>query len=163
MLANFRKQNPEASATELREIVQRYIADRSVFEDLPTKNLNTWLNDNALARVIKDEPSPEQAAAKAAERAALKEQLKQTMARGLDDRIESIVTTRLLEYKTPYDKQLGDCTGAECERLSRRFGSFFAELSKRINRSEIVRAHLTESELQAIALTHRLIGEKAAR
>lgn len=163
MLASFRKQHPDADAAELRRIAQQHIAERSEFEDLATKNFNMWCVEGHLARAIKDEPSPEEAAAKTAERAALKEQLLQAVERADAERIESIVTIRLLEYETPYGKKLGDCTGAECERLSRRYGSFFAELSKRITRSEMVRAHLTESELQAIALTHRLIGEKAAR
>lgn len=163
MLARFRTDNPTASAIELREIARQYIAERAVFEDIAVNNLNTYLIEKALAREIKEQPSPDVEREKAAERAAMKEQLVQAMARADEERIEAIVTVRLLEYETPYGKPLGDCTGAECARLSRRFGGFFAELSKRITRAETVRAHLTENELQAIARTHRLIGEKATR
>jgi hypothetical protein len=163
MLASFRRQHPDADAVELRRIAQQHIAERAEFEDIATKNFAMWCIEGHLARAIKDEPSPEEAAAKAAERNAQKEQLAAAIARADAERIDAIVTIRLLEYETPYGKKLGDCTGAECERLSRRYGSFFAELSKRITRSEMVRAHLTESELQAIATTHRLIGEKATR
>jgi hypothetical protein len=162
-LANFRKQNPDATSTELREIARQYVVANTVFEDLAANNFTMWLVDKALARSIKDEPSPEIAREKAAERAALKQQLIEAMGRADEERIETIITVRLLEYETPYGKALGDCTGAECARLSRRYGGFFSELSKRITRAETVRAHLTESELQAIATTHRLIGEKAAR
>jgi hypothetical protein len=161
-LANFRQQHPTADAAELREIARQYILASTVFEDLAANNFTMWLVDKALARTIKDEPR-EIDPTKAAERAALKQQLIESMARADAERIEAEVTIRLLEYETPYGKQLGDCTGAECTRLSRRYGGFFAELGKRITRSEVVRAHLTETELQAIARTHRLIGEKAAR
>jgi hypothetical protein len=163
MLEGFRTDNPKASAIELREIVRQYIAERAVFEDTETNGLNFYLVERDLAREFKDKPSPEYAREKAAARAALREQLVQTIARADEERVEAIVTIRLLEYETTYGKPIGDCTGAECARLSRRYGSFFAELSKRITRSETVRAHLSENELQAIARTHRLIGEKAAR
>lgn len=163
MLDRFRSDNPEVGAIELREIVRQFIVEKNVFKDLAANNLMLYLIDKALRREIKETPLPEIERKKAAERAALKDQLVQTISRADEERIEAIVTTRLLEYETPYGKAIGDCTGAECARLSRRYGGFFAELSKRITRAETVRAHLTETELQAIARTHRLIGEKATR
>jgi len=163
ILASFRERNPDATAAELREIARQYVVENTEFEDIAARTFTLWLVDRALARTITDEKSQSERDVARAERVALKQQLIETMAKADEQRIEVEVTIRLLEYATPYGKQLGDCTGAECTRLSRRYGSFFAELGKRITRSETVRAHLTETELQAIARTHRLIGEKAAR
>lgn len=163
VLASFRERNPDANAAELREIARQYVAENTEFEDIAARNFTMWLVDRALARTITDEKSQSEREVARVEKAALKRQLIETMAKADEQRIEAEVNIRLLEYATPYGKQLGDCTGAECTRLSRRFGSFFAELGKRITRSETVRAHLSETELQAIARTHRLIGEKAAR
>ena len=70
---------------------------------------------------------------------------------------------KLLDLPVPNGKLLGDCTGAECQRLSRRYGAFFAEIGKRLNPHDHVRQHLSEAELQAIARQHRLLGPKADR
>src|SRR6185295_8094433 len=157
------QKHPDSNAAELREIVRQWIIESTEFEDAAARNFIMWLVDKALARTIADEKPESEREQARAERIALKRQLVETLAKADEQRIEAEVNIRLLEYATPYGKQLGDCTGAECTRLSRRYGSFFAELGKRITRSETVRAHLTEVELQAIARTHRLIGEKAAR
>lgn len=161
-LARLREENPGADAAKLREAARQYLLEKSEFKDQASRDFNFWCVEKTLFREIK-EPKPEPAQEIAAQRIALKEQITRTMAQNHEKIIEAEVAIRLLEYQTTYGKLLGDCTGAECERLSRRYGDFFFELAKRLNRSETVRAHLTEVELQAIARTHRLIGEKAAR
>lgn len=165
ILAGFRQQNPEATAAELREIAQQYILENTEFENIATRNFTMWLVDRSLSREIKEVPLSDPAASKKAreERESARQRLLETLASNDEKRIENEIKIRMLEYQTTYGKALGDCTGAECDRLSRRYGDFFFELAKRITRSETVRAHLTEIELQAIARTHRLIGEKATR
>lgn len=157
MLANFRAQS--ASAAEVRELAHNHILANSEFEDEATRAFNMWSVDGWLALKVKD-PKPE-AERRATE--AVREQITETLRQGFEQKVEAEATIRLLEYLTPYGKAIGDCTGAECQRLSRRFGSFFSELAKRITRGEMVRAHLSEAELQEIAKTHRLIGPRAMR
>lgn len=165
ILAGFRQQHPKATAPELREIARQYILENTEFESAAPRNFTMWLVDRSLAREIKEAPLSDPAASEQArqERASARQRLMETLASNDEKRIENEVQIRMLEYQTTYGKALGDCTGAECDRLSRRYGDFFFELAKRITRSETVRAHLTEVELQAIARTHRLIGEKATR
>jgi hypothetical protein len=151
-LARLRKESPDVSAAELREIARHYVIDH------PSSNFTMWLVE-ALAQVIRDKPSQE----KAAERAARGKQLIATMAEAHEEIVEIQASIRLLEWVTPYGRPLSECTGAECKRLSRRFGSFFDELSKRLTPGETVGAHFPEAALQAIARTHRLIGERATR
>jgi hypothetical protein len=79
------------------------------------------------------------------------------IAKADEERVERIVSVRLLEYQTTYGKTLGDCTGAECKRLGRQYGGFFTEVAKRLTPGQRVRNHLTELELQGIATTHRLV------
>jgi hypothetical protein len=162
-LAGIRHENPNASPNELREIARQYVIENSEFEHQASRDFTLWLVDKALLHEIK-EPKPEaKPEVIRAERAALKARLTKTMQQYHETLIADEVKIRLLEYETTYGKALGDCTGAECERLSRRYGDFFFELAKRLTRSETVRAHLSEVEVQAIARSHRLIGEKAAR
>lgn len=167
-LAILREDNPKASAAELRLIAHQWILDRVVFEDEDTRVFVMGLVDGDLHRRIKDpSPTPAQREISRVERTTLRqktvETLKQKDEQRIEAKVEAEITIRMLDYQTTYGKALGDCTGAECDRLSRRYGDFFFELAKRITRSETVRAHLTEEELRAIAKTHRLIGEKATR
>jgi hypothetical protein len=165
-LARLRTENPDATAVELREVAWHYILE-NFCKSVAARNFTRWMLEPGLFRNIKEPPPPaaEQERARA-QRIEQERQITETIARGHERKvIEAAIdlNIHMLEYETPYGKQLGDCTGAECDRLSRRYGDFFAELAKRITRSETVRAHLSETELQAIARTHRLIGEKAAR
>jgi hypothetical protein len=163
ILARFREENPNASPNELREIARQYVIENSEFEDQASRDFTLWLVDKALLHEVK-EPKPEgKPEVIRAQRSALQARLTETMQQNHEKVIAEEVKIRLLEYETTYGKALGDCTGAECERLSRRYGDFFFELAKRLTRSETVRAHLSEVELQAIARSHRLIGDKAVR
>jgi hypothetical protein len=161
-LAGFRKDNPNASPNELRDIARQYVIEHTDFDDQASRDFTLWLVDKALLHEIR-EPKPEGKSEVIRARSALQAGLTRTMQANHEKVIAAEVKVRLLEYETTYGKALGDCTGAECERLSRRYGDFFFELAKRLTRSETVRAHLSEVELQAIARSHRLIGEKAVR
>jgi hypothetical protein len=108
--------------------------------------LSEWLRAN----VIPVEKKPRR---KRPETAAIVEQIEKAD----QERIEQIAGLRLLEYLTTYGKTLGDCTGAECQRLGRQYGGFFAEVATRLTPGQHVRNHLSELELQGIALAHRLI------
>jgi hypothetical protein len=161
MLASFR--SPTVSAAEVRELVHNHILANAEFEDEAERAFVMWLVDDALARKVKDpKPAPERRAAKAKAEAE-KQHIGESLRRGFEDRIETEVTIRLLEYVTPYGKPLAECTGAECKRLGRRFGSFFGELGDRLTPGETVGAHFPEAALQAIAETHRLVGPRSTR
>ena len=168
-----RAEEPNANTDE---IAQRYMAavrEHSLFDDmfweiLVLDPLEEWLRANVVApapvRLVpppaqppRRNKAPEERARATAETRALVTQIAAKDA----ERIELVVAIRLLEYKTTYGKTLGDCTGAECARLSRHYGAFFAEIARRINPADRVRNHLSELELQGIARVHRLIGPGA--
>jgi hypothetical protein len=138
------------------QICGRYLSrvrDAVVFEDpqdeaLVLGPLAEWLRANVIP--ISKKPRRE---ARAEATGTVVEQI----ARADHERVERIVSVRLLEYQTTYGKALGDCTGAECKRLGRQYGGFFAEVGKRLTPGQRVRNHLSELELQGIAATHRLI------
>lgn len=173
-IARLRAQYPGENDDAIRERYKQHVCERAMFDDSAIKRLvmaplDEWLKsvlDKAPpATPLPAAPAPkpkrsktveEREQARAATNAIVGE-----IAKRDEKRIEREVTIRLLEYQTTYEKPLGDCTGAECRRLSIRYGVFFAEIAKRLRPSDHVRHHLTEAELQAIAVTHRLIGPKA--
>jgi hypothetical protein len=169
-----RAAEPNADADEicrqyLVAIREHTIFDEGKWEILALTPIEEWLRATVIAARPLAPPkdrtpprprpprTPEQVAARAAET----KHLVDTIGAGVERMIEAEVAMRLLEYETTYGKKLGDCTGAECGRLSRNYGSFFAEVAKRLNPSDRVRNHLSELELQAIARTYRLIGPGA--
>lgn len=135
---------------------ERYVArvrDAAVFDDAQAElfalgPLTEWLR----ATVVPVRQKPRRGG-RAEATGTVVEQITQAD----QERIERIVSVRLLEYQTTYGKALGDCTGAECKRLGKQYGGFFAEVAKRITPGQRVRNHLTELELQGIATTHRLV------
>jgi hypothetical protein len=157
MLASFR--SPTASAAEVRELVHNHIIEVSEFENEAERAFVLWLCDSDLARRVKD---PKSARAKA-EAEAVKQQVTAALQRGHEELVETEATRRLLDWLTPYGRPLWQCTGAECARLGRRLGGFFAELAKRLTPGETVGAHFSESGLQEFAKPYRLIGPRATR
>jgi hypothetical protein len=160
-LAGFR--SPTASAAEVRELVQNHILSVSEFENEEERAFVMWFVASDLARKVKDpKPEPDRRAAKA-EAEAAKQGVVEILGRRDEERIETEATARLLEWVTPYNRPLKDCTGAECARLGRRLGGFFAELAKRLTPGETVGAHFSEFALQEFAKPYRLIGPRATR
>lgn len=159
---------PTASAEDIGEHYKRHLRVNTVFdgpavEALAMQPLEEWLRDNVVEGGTTRRPRAPRSPEEQAQRAQAKEALVATIAEHHEALVEAEVGIRLLEYQTTYGKPLGDCTGAECQRLSLRYGAFFAEVAKRLHRSDHVRQHLTEAELQAIARSHRLIGPTAGR
>lgn len=139
-----------------RKICERYLAhirDVVLFDDAQARAyvigpLTEWLR----AIVVPVSKKPKRGA-----RAEATGTVVAHIAKADEERVERIISVRLLDYQTTYGKTVGDCTGAECKRLGRQYGGFFAEVGKRLTPAQRVRCHLTELELQGIAATHRLI------
>jgi hypothetical protein len=151
---------PDDSPEEICEQYRQHVREKTRFDDLAIEALvmgplDEWLKAN-VGGARRRRAAPERSA-------QAKEMLIGEMAQRHAALVEAEATIRLLEYQTTYGKALGDCTGAECRRLSVRYGDFFAELAKRLRPSDHVGQHLSEAELQAIARTHRLIGPNADR
>lgn len=161
-IRELRREYPLASAAQIRAHYKTWARPQIALE---AEHELMRIVDDWLLRYVPDERparrqrTEEEREAAKEERRALAERIKAAD----DARIEIEVKIRLLEWQTTYGKPLADCTGAECLRLSRRYGPFFAEIAKRLNPSDKVRNHLSETELQAIALAHRLIGPEALR
>jgi hypothetical protein len=157
---------PEAICEHYKKRVRLSVLfDDRAAETLVMRPLEEWLQNNVAGAGTADTKPPRNALTpeQRAEAVETRDALVDQIARKYEELIEAEVTTRLLEYQTTYGKPLGDCTGAECQRLSRRYGAFFAEIGKRLNPHDHVRQHLSEAELQAIARQHRLLGPKADR
>jgi hypothetical protein len=73
-----------------------------------------------------------------------------------DDRIEAIVSVRLLEYQMMNGRALGDLTGAQCRQHADSYGGFLGVLAERLTPRERVRNHFTEVTLQALARQHKV-------
>jgi hypothetical protein len=157
-LTKLRADDPKAT---IDEIVERYlqpIRDNSLFDDAQTElwalgAVELWLRANITpSQPARVRPTPEQ---RQERKARIHKQVAELKAKDTA-RIEAAVKIRLLDWMTTFGQPLGDCTGAQCQRLSRRYGPFFAEVAKRLNPSDHVKNHLTETELQEIARTYRL-------
>jgi hypothetical protein len=170
---HLRIEQPNATADELIRRYMTQVREHSIFDDaaweiLVLDPLEEWLRANvtgapavAIAARKAANGARERTPAERERRAALTKSIVEKIAKEDQQRIEMVVTVRLLEYQTTYGKPLGDCTGSECARLSRRYGAFFAEVAKRLLPAERVRGHLSELELQSIARSYRLIGPGA--
>jgi hypothetical protein len=168
---------PTESAAQIRERYKQQIRDNVLFDDRATEALamgplDEWLAVNVSGTGILPPASASASSPRARREATPQDrkeaaQVKETLVAEIVHEhtavVEAEVSIRLLEYQTTYGKPLADCTGAECRRLSVRYGGFFAELAKRLRPADHVGVHLTEVELQAIARSHRLIGPKADR
>lgn len=162
LVARLRREHPKAPADQIRRLYREHVLDLTAFNDPDVEGwvmvpLDAWLLIN-----VRDPAAPREPGERAA-RAAEKEALVETIKRGHQRVVEAEAAVRLLEYVLPNGKTIGDCTGLQCQKLSRRHGSFFAELAKRITRGERVRVHLSEVELQEIARNHSVIGPGAYR
>jgi hypothetical protein len=156
-IAKLRKDDPSANAETIRQRYEMHC--RACIEDDQTLALVMPYVIEGLRRDVKDpKPATDRRAAD-----AVKQQIAETLRKGFEEKVEAEATIRLLEWVTPYNRPLSDCTGAECKRLGRRLGSFFTELGNRLTPSETVGAHFPEAALQAIAKVHRLIGPRATR
>lgn len=154
-----RAEFPKANAAQLSELYKARVRELVVFDDAEVEAEIIGIIDDWLSRNVKDTPP------------AARKPLNKTKTRALvhkiaeadEQRIETAIKIRLLDWLTPYGRKLADCTGAECGRLSKRYGPFLGEIAKRLHPRDHVRNHLSERELQAIAATHRLVGPEALR
>lgn len=160
LIKTLQKENPKADRVE---IVKLYIinhvrplcvADDDDVETLIINPMREWVG----AQISMPKPKPatktreERVAAKEANAAMVAE-----IATRDADRIEEIITRRLLEWEVIDGRRLGDLTGADCRNLSERCGVFLHVISDNIPARAKVRNHYTELELQALARHHKLI------
>jgi hypothetical protein len=164
-IGKLRAEYPKATAEQLCELYKKWLIGVVIFDTDDDEAEIMTLIDLALRSLVKDHPAARlpKTPAQRQQAKAQKKALVNKIAAADEQRIETLLTVRLLEYQTTYGKRLADCTGAECKRLSFRYGSFFAEIAKRLSPSDRVGNHLSEPELQAIAKTHRLVGPEAVR
>lgn len=156
---------PKASPAQVRELYKSRLRELVLFDTDAIEFEVMTIVDEWLLRHVTD-PAPKSTRSTPEQRQARKRDrdVLVTKIRAADEqRIETAIKVRLLEWMTPYGKKLRDCTGAECLRLSRRCGPFFGEIAKRLAPRDHVGNHLSERELEAIAMTHRLIGPDALR
>jgi hypothetical protein len=154
-LAELRADHPDTNAARLRALAMIALRPRvdvdegwqSVVFDLMAEGLKVRIFDKRPRRA----PT-----LTAKERQEQRLRIKDEMKRRLDDHIEDAVTVRLLDYVTLIGTPLGDCTGADCKKLSIRERDFYGEIAKRLRPGERVRNHLSEDELQAIHRSCRL-------
>lgn len=156
-----RAEFPKANAAQIAELYKARVRELVVFDDDDIEAEIMGVVDDWLSLNVKDprKPPTQKHEGNKIQRRALVDKIAQVD----EARIETAIKIRLLDWLTPYGKKLADCTGAECTRLSKRYGPFLAEIAKRLHPSEHVRNHLSERELQAMAATHRLVGPEAIR
>jgi hypothetical protein len=164
-LKQLRADNPAADRAGLVRLyldhVRSLIAgaeEVDTIDELVIDPLREWLAANIAepAPLLSRGPrqrTPEETAAREAEKAALVAQMESAD----HQRIEEIVTRRLLEYELVDGRLLGDITGAECRLCGARYGNFFTAVAERVQPRQLVRNGIGELELQALARTHGLI------
>jgi hypothetical protein len=158
---------PSDSPEQIAERYLSHVRENNLFDDAQQQiyvldPLREWVLAIIGAQARKAAKySPEARERRRAQRAALVKTIETKVEQKIEDKAEELVEIRLLQYQTTYGKPLGQCTGAECRRLGKRYGEFFTEVSKRLRPSEHVESHLSELELQAIARVHFLIGPSA--
>lgn len=147
-----RADNPDVPRERLRQIALSDLRTRFLTDDGWETVIVKLIEEGLRIHVRERRPR--------AVRPSMKEQrsrIKQDMRQRFDDRVEELVSIRLLGYATLLEgKPLGDCTGADCKKLSIRDRDFYAEIAKRLRPGEHVRNHLSEAELQAIYRDCRL-------
>lgn len=150
-ITRLRDENPGAKAADLRAIAAAEVSTHTR-TDYAFRSVHEQLIADAIRIHITDPREPRMASTTAEERAAAAALMRQ----GLNEVIEARAALVLMEFITESGKPLGECTGAECRKLSVRSRDFYAEIAKRLTPGEHVKNHLTEPELQAIWRVSRL-------
>jgi hypothetical protein len=155
LLNTLRVDNPKADRNALIKLYLAHI--RSVIESATDPEAIDTLVLNPLREWVGAQITEPRTRKTREERAAEKAAMLEQIGARDSERIETIVTRRLLEWEMPDGRLLGDLTGADCRNLSERFGVFLHVLSDQMPARAKVRNRFTELELQAIARHHKLV------
>lgn len=154
LLSRLRAEHPKANRIELTRL---YIAEiRPLIPDSSDPDMVELMVINPLREWVGAQIVERRATKSREERAAEKAALIADISARDSERVEAIVTRRLLEYEMIDGRVIGDLSGADCRKLAENQGSFFRAIAEHIPPRAKVRNHYNEVELQALARQYKL-------
>lgn len=148
LITTLRAQHPTLNRDDFCKEIVRELAANIVVEDRfegvirEALRLFAFHKSNAVFRKRHDRVA----------RGATLKQLKVRLA----DQVEERAKTLLLDMAMPNGKQLRDCTGADCERMSQTVSPWLARLARRVRPRQHVGSVFNEEQVKALYETSGL-------